>query len=192
MMNFEKPIGYDEVEAGAGEYTPIQLGGHKLMIKKIEEVTSQNGYNYLKVEFDTATDDVQPNFYEEQYKHDTRDTKKWGGSAVIFPTDREGRTSKTFKQFCTSIEKSNNSKIQWGAGFESSIVNKKIGGVFGEEEYINANGEVKTARKLFWWRSLEGVADAKIPDKRTVEKPETTDTGFMEVPDDLSEELPFN
>lgn len=192
MMNFEKPMGYDEVEAGNGEYTPIQLGGHKLIVKKIEEVTSQSGYNYLKVEFDTAQDDTQPNYYAEQYKNDTRENKKWGGSAVIFPTDREGKTSKTFKQFCTSIEKSNNSKIQWGAGFESSIVNKKIGGVFGEEEYTNANGEVKVARKLFWWRSTENVMDANVPDKREVEKPQQTDAnGFMNIPDNL-DELPFN
>lgn len=195
-MNFEKPMGYDEVEAGNREYTPIQLGGHKLIVKKIEEITSQSGYNYLKVEFDTTQDDAQPNYYAEQYKNDTRENKKWGGSAVIFPTDREGKTSKTFKQFCTSIEKSNNSKIQWGAGFESSIVNKKIGGVFGEEEYLNASGEVKTARKLFWWRSLEGVEGADIPNKREVEKPYNgsivDSDGFMNIPEEIQEGLPFN
>lgn len=169
MLNFEKPMGYDEVQA-VGEFTPIELGGHKLIVKKIEEVTSQSGYNYLKVEFDTAQDDAQPNYYAEQYKNDTRENKKWGGSAVIFPTDREGKTSKTFKQFCTSIERSNNSQIQWGAGFESSIVNKFIGGIFGEEEYYNSVGEVKTARKLFYWASVENIADAKIPNKREVDK----------------------
>ena len=35
----------------------------------------------------------------------------------------------------TIIERSNNSQIQWGAGFENSIVNKVVGGIFGEEEY---------------------------------------------------------
>lgn len=191
MMNFNKPAGYDEVEAG-GEYTPIELGGHKLIIKSIEEV-DKGGYSYLKVRFDTAPDDRQPNYYAEQYKNDTREVKKWGGVATIFPTDREGRTSKTFKQFCTSIERSNNIKIQWGAGFEGSIVNKVIGGVFGEEEYINGNGDIKTARKLFWWRSTDSIADAKIPDKRTVEKPaDNNDTGWMNIPDGIDEELPFN
>ena len=187
-FSFDKPNGYDEVQAG-GEYTPIELGGHKLVIKKLEEVTASNGNKYLKVTFDTAQDDVQPGYYAEQYKNDTRDTKKWGGVATIFPTDRDGKTSKTFKQFCTSIERSNNSKIQWGAGFEASIVGKVIGGVFGEEEYLNQMGEVKTARKLFWWRSVDGIADAKIPDKREVEKVDAN--GFMSVPDDIDEELPF-
>ena len=193
-MRFDKPLGYDEVEAG-GEYTPIELGGHKLVIKQIEEV-QKDGYSYLKVSFDTAQDDVQPYYYTQQYRNDTRDTKKWGGVATIFPTDREGKTSKTFKQFCTSIEKSNNSKISWGAGFSDSIVGKTIGGIFGEEEYLS-NGEVKTARKLFWWRSTEGIKDADIPKKRTVEKPSSafpTDAdGFMNIPDGIDEEeLPFS
>ena len=193
-MKFDKPLGYDEVEAG-GEYTPIELGGHKLVIKQIEEI-QKDGYSYLKVSFDTAQDDVQPYYYTQQYKNDTRYTKKWGGVATIFPTDREGKTSKTFKQFCTSIEKSNNSKISWGAGFSDSIVGKTIGGIFGEEEYLS-NGEIKTARKLFWWRSTEGIKDADIPKKRTVEKPASafpTDAdGFMQIPDGIDEEeLPFS
>ena len=190
MMNFNKPAGYDEVQAG-GDYTPIELGGHKLIIKAIEEATASNGNKYLKVSFDTAPDDVQPNYYTEQYKNDTRDQKKWGGVAMLFPTDREGKTSKTFKQFCTSIERSNNSQIQWGAGFEASIVGKTIGGVFGEEEYIGNDGTVKTARKLFWWRSTEGIKDAAIPTKREVDKPADSGTDFMSIPDALENDLPF-
>ena len=188
MMNFEKPQGYDEVQA-CGEYTPIELGGHKLVIKKIEEVNKSN-YNYLKIYFDTAKDDKQPNYYSEQYKNDTRDNKKWGGVATMFPTDKNGKTSKTVKTFCTAIERSNNSKIQWGAGFEASIVGKVIGGVFGEEEYYAQTGEVKVARKLFWWRSVEGLADATIPNKSEVEKVDSN--GFMEIPEGIEDELPFD
>ena len=193
MMNFDKPAGYDEVQAG-GEYTPIELGGHKLRILQLEAAEARTGAKFIKVHFDTAPDDIQPGYYTEQYKEDTRDQKKWGGVAVLFPTDKDGRTSKSFKQFCTSIEHSNNSSISWGAGFEASIVGKAIGGVFGEEEYINAQGEVKTARKLFWWRSVDGVADAKIPNKRTVESTAPSEfmaSGFMGIPDGIEEDLPF-
>ena len=189
-FSFEKPQGYDEVQAG-GDFTPIELGGHKLVIKKLEEVTASNGNKYLKVSFDTAPDDVQPNYYTEAWKNDTREQKKWGGVATVFPTDREGKTSKTFKQFCTSIERSNNSKIQWGAGFEASIVNKTIGGIFGEEEYINGNNELKVARKLFYWRSTEGIKDANIPEKRTIEKQDAGTDEFARIPEGIVEELPF-
>ena len=150
---------------------------------------ASNGNKYLKVSFDTAQDDKQPAYYTEAWKNDTRDNKKWGGVANLFPTDKEGKTSKTFKGFCTSIEKSNGTKIQWGAGFEASIVGKYIGGIFGEEEYVNGNGDIKTARKLFWWRSTDSIADAKIPDKRTVDRP--ADDGFMEIPANAADDLPF-
>lgn len=193
MMNFNKPKDYDEVQAG-GEYTPIELGGHKLVIKKIEEVTGKDyssgrEYTYLKISFDTAPDDVQPGYYMDAWKNDTREQKKWGGVATLFPYDKEGRTSKTFKQFCTSIERSNNSTIQWGAGFEASIVGKVIGGVFGEEEYYGKDCEIKTARKLFWWRSVEGIKDAKIPKKRELEHVENN--GFTPVDDIADDDLPF-
>ena len=201
MMNFDKPAGYDEVQAG-GEFTPIELGGHKLIIKKLEEVTASNGNKYLKVSFDTAPDDVQPNYYTEAWKNDTREQKKWGGVATVFPTDREGKTSKTFKQFCTSIETSNNSKIQWGAGFEASIVGKKIGGVFGEKEYVGSDNTLKTARKLFWWCGLESVETAKVPKKRELSDDDydkvadnggfgTDQDGFATIPEGIVEELPF-
>ena len=186
-MEINKPQGFDDLNVNDGDFAPIQLGGHKLVIMALEELTSSNGNKYLKVTFDTDKDDIQPNYYSEQFKNDTRENKKWSGVSVIFPTDKEGNASKTFKQFCTSIEKSNNSKIQWGQGFENSILNKKIGGVFGEEEYLS-NGEVKTARKLFWWRSTENVLEAKIPNKREVQKEDAD--GFINVPNNI-EELPF-
>ena len=65
MMNFDKPAGYDDVQAG-GDFTPIELGGHKLVIKKLEEVTASNGNKDLKVSCDTAPDDKQPNYFAEQ------------------------------------------------------------------------------------------------------------------------------
>ena len=190
-MEFNKPAGYDEVQAG-GDYTPIELGGHKIIIKAIEEATASTGTKYLKVSFDTASDDKQPNYFADQYKNDTRDQKKWGGVATVFPTDKEGRTSKTFKQFCTSIERSNNSQIQWGAGFEASIVGKKIGGVFGEEEYMNGNGDIKVAHKLFWWGSVDNMDDARIPAKRELDKTDAASQGFMDIPNGLTGiDLPF-
>ena len=189
-LNLEKPQGYDEVQAG-GDFTPIELGGHKLVIKKLEEATASNGNKYLKVSFDTAPDDKQPNYYTEAWKNDTREQKKWGGVATIFPTDKNGKTSKNFKTFCTAIERSNNSKIQWGAGFEASIVGKTIGGVFGEEEYYAQTGEVKVARKLFWWRSVDSIEDVNIPEKRTVDRQSDDGNGFMQIPDGIEDELPF-
>lgn len=165
-----KPNGYEEARE-LGAFEAIQLGGHKLVIMSVEECTASTGNQYIKVSFDTAKDDVQPNYYANQYKQDTRDNKKWSGVTTVFPTDKEGKTSRAFKTFCTSVEKSNAGfKMVWGDQFCNALKGKAIGGVFGEEEYEDSYGEVKTARKLFWFRSIEGVMDADVPKKRTLDK----------------------
>ena len=190
--NMEKPKFYEEAQV-LGEYTPINLGGHKLVIMKVEEVTASNGNQYIKVSFDTAKDDVQPNYYSNAYKNDTRDNKKWSGVTTVFPTTMDGKTSKSFKTFCTAVEHSNAGfKMVWGEQFCNALKGKAVGGVFGEEEYLNNAGEVKTARKLFWFRGTDKVMDAEIPTKRTVE-PQQESNGWMNIPDGIeADELPFN
>ena len=195
-----KPAGYEEAQV-LGEFTPIELGGHKLVIMQVEEITASNGNQYLKVSFDTAKDDVQPSYFSNAYKQDSRDNKKWSGVTTVFPTDKFGKTSRAFKTFCTAIEKSNTGfKMVWGDQFCASLKGKRIGGVFGEEDYLNSMNEVKTARKLFWFRSIDTVMEAEIPAKRElsdddvdrVGTPITGNDGFMSIPDGIDEELPFN
>ena len=190
--NMEKPKFYEEAQV-LGEFTPINLGGHKLVIMKVEEVTANNGNQYLKISFDTAKDDVQPNYYSNAYKNNTMDNKKWSGVTTVFPTDRDEKTSKSFKTFCTAVEHSNNGfKIVWGDQFCNALKGKAVGGVFGEEEYVGNDGTIKTARKLFWFRGIDKVMDAEIPAKRTVEPQPASNDGFMNIPDSIDNELPFN
>ena len=190
----EKPKFYEEAQV-LGEYTPINLGGHKLVIMQVEEVTASNGNQYLKVSFDTAKDDVQPNYYSNAYKNDTRDNKKWSGVTTVFPTDKEGKTTKQFKTFCTAVEHSNSGfKMVWGEQFCNALKGKAVGGVFGKEEYLNNAGEVKTANKLFWFRGTDKVMDAEVPAKRTVDASQQASyDGFMNIPDGIEDDgLPFN
>ena len=192
INNMEKPKFYDEAQV-LGEYTPINLGGHKLVIMQVEEVTALNGNQYINVSSDTAKDDVQPSYYSNAYKNDTRDNKKWSGVTTVFPTDRDGNTSKSFKTFCTAVEHSNSGfKMVWGDQFCNALKGKAVGGVFGEEEYVGNDGTIKTARKLFWFRGIDKVMDAEIPAKRTVEPQPASNDGFMNIPDSIDNELPFN
>ena len=192
ISNMNKPAGYDEAQV-LGEFTPINLGGHKLVIMKVEEITASNGNQYIKVSFDTAKDDVQPNYYSNAYKNNTMDNKKWSGVTTVFPTDRDGKTSKSFKTFCTAVEHSNSGfKMVWGDQFCNALKGKAVGGVFGEEEYVGNDGTIKTARKLFWFRGIDKVMNAEIPAKRTVEPQPASNDGFMNIPDSIDNELPFN
>ena len=194
-----KPNGFEETRE-FGEYAPLELGGHKLVIMKVEECTTSNGNQYIKVSFDTAKDDIQPNYFSNQYKQDTRTEKKWSGVTTVFPTDNEGKTSRAFKTFCTSVEKSNAGfKMVWGEQFCEALKGKAIGGVFGEEEYYDSFGELKTARKLRWFRSIEGVMDADVPAKKTAQRTDAQDLAYDKAHDytgnwvDINndDELPF-
>ena len=80
----------------------------------------------------------------------------------------------------------------WGDQFCNALKGKAVGGVFGEEEYVGNDGTIKTARKLFWFRGIDKVMDAEIPAKRTVEPQPASNDGFMNIPDSIDNELPFN
>lgn len=161
----KKPNIYDEIEIKEFSYTPLELGAHKGIIKKVEEYTSDfSGNTSLKVYVDTASDDKQPNYFMEQFKNDTRPDKKYPNSAIKYVSLREDETCvRMLKSFLTCIEKSNsNFKFDWNKEVDQ-LNNKKIGLVFGLEEYEKQDGSVGTTTKLVQFRSLDKLSEITIP-----------------------------
>lgn len=160
----KKPSNYDNVEVMEFDFTPIELGGHKGIIMKVEEYTSpQSGKTSLKVSVDTAKDDKQPEYFKEQYKNDTRIDRKWSNSAIKYvPLGEEENQVKMLKAFITAYENSNGCQFDWNKNWEQ-LTGKKIGLVFGMEEYENQAGELKTVNKLREFRSIDKVDNIKIP-----------------------------
>ena len=158
-----KPKTYDEINI-IEEYEKISLGGHKGIIMKAEEYTSpQSGKTSLKVSVDTAKDDKQPEYFKEQYKNDVRIDRKWSNSAIKYvPLGEEENQVKILKAFITAYENSNNCKFDWNKDWEQ-LTGKKIGIVFGMEEYENQAGELKTVNKLREFRSIDKIDNIKIP-----------------------------
>lgn len=202
----KRPDGYDDAKV-QGEFTPVELGGHKMIIKQVSERQNKNGGDMIVVLFDFAQDDAQAGYFMKQFQDDIRPEKKWPNQATkyINVNDNEGKCSSAFKTFCTCVEHSN-------AGFESfkkngdfditGFKNKKVGGVFGEEmDYYN--GEEKKKRVLRWFLSMDKVADAQIPNLSETkaykewaagggQSTSSSTDGFMNIPDGIDEELPFN
>ena len=160
----KKPSNYDNVEVMEFEFIPISLGGHKGIIMKAEEYTSpQSGKTSLKVSVDTAKDDKQPEYFKEQYKNDVRIDRKWSNSAIKYvPIGEEENQVKMLKAFITAYENSNNCQFDWNRNWEQ-LTGKKIGIVFGMEEYENQAGELKTVNKLREFRSIDKIDNIKIP-----------------------------
>ena len=158
-----KPKTYDEINI-IEEYEKISLGGHKGIIMKAEEYTSpQSGKTSLKVSVDTAKDDKQPEYFKKQYENDTRIDRKWSNSAIKYiPLGEEENQIKMLKSFITAYENSNNCQFDWNKDWEQ-LKGKKIGLVFGQEEYTSQDGTTKLATKLNQFRSIDKVDNVKIP-----------------------------
>lgn len=190
-----KPNNYEETKVG-GDFTPIELGGHHLVIKQVNETKSKAGADMLVVLFDFAKNDKQPGYMSESFKNDIRPEKKWphNGTTYILCEDKDGNCSKKFKSFITAFENSNNVEAIWGEKFATQFKNKKIGGVFGEVEN-EYNGKVSMRRELRWFCDDSRAEGANIPDAKllgnmTPAAKAITDD-FMKVEDTDEEEIPW-
>ena len=158
-----KPKMYDEININE-EFEKLELGGHKGIIIKAEEYTSpQSGKTSLKVYVDTAKDDKQPEYFKKQYENDTRIDRKYPSGAIKYVSLGDEETQvRQLKAFITAYENSNNCQFDWNKDWEQ-LKGKKIGIVFGQEEYISQDGTTKLATKLREFRSIDKVDNIKIP-----------------------------
>lgn len=194
----QKPNNYDNTQSGS-DFTPIRLGGHHLVIKKVEETKSKNGKDMIIVAFDMASGDDQEGYFMKAFTEDIRPDKKWprAGRQYILVNDNDGNCSRSFKSFITSVEKSNNGfTTTWGDKFAAQFKDKKIGGVFGqvENEY---NGKTTMRHELRWFCEDSKADRANepnpkyLPNNNRISAAPTDPDGFMTIPDNSPEEIPF-
>ena len=161
----KKPNNYENVEVMEFDFEKLELGGHKGVIIKAEEYTSEvSGKTSLKVYVDTASDDKQPGYFKKQYENDTRIDRKYPNGAIKYvPLGEEENQIKMLKSFLTCVENSNtNYTYDWNKEVDQ-LKGKKIGIIFGQEEYISQDGTTKLATKLREFRSIGKVDNVKIP-----------------------------
>ena len=183
-----KPNNYDSVAASLS-FEPLALGGHPCIIKGVEETKSKTGKDMLKVALDIAAPDPQAGYYAERFANDDRHDKKWPCVTYVVLEDNEGNASRSLAQFVTSVEESNSGFLfPWDN--VSLLKGKKVGGVFGQEEYRNSKGEVKKATKLFWFRSVDKVKDAAVPKLKEL-KAATSTASTAKWADISEDDIPF-
>lgn len=190
-----KPNGYEDTYIG-GDFIPVNVGGHTATIIGLEETTSKAGKPMVKIAIDFDDNDTQAAYFMEMFQADDRPDKKWPFNAVqyILTEDANGKCSRSFKSFISSVERSNNSECVWGKGFADWFKGKKIGVVYGlvEEEY---NGKVSTRRRIRYFCQYDKAKDASIPEPRLLDNNNNTKTtlneGFMDVSEVKADYIPF-
>lgn len=165
-----KPKNYDEVVVNDSNYSPIELGGHKGIIMKAEEHKSHYDEMSIRVYVDTDKNDLQPNYFSTLYKNDKRQDKKWSNSGIKYVSLKEDEGNvKRLKAFITSVENSNDGfKFDWNKDV-SQLNNKKVGLVYGLEEFTNDKGEVKTTRKISRFGTYNKIDNVQIPNVRLID-----------------------
>lgn len=195
-----KPQGYEEARE-TGEFAPIELGGHYATIKQVTETQSKTGKPMIVVLIDFCPPDSQAGYHSNAYQNDSRDPKKWphNGTIYIMVNDYQDdtKTSRNFKTFCTSYEKSNNTSVKWGgSNWNQQFKNKKIGVVYGEEEN-EYNGQRSMRRVPRWFCSWDKVEGAAIPRAKMLQSSAPVggpaNDSFMNVPAGANEDegIPF-
>ena len=197
----KRPNNWNEIQ----EYTDrpkLALGAYVCKVKKA--VVQNNGYgDQLCILFDIAEGNYK-GFYEEDFKANTQQDKKWKGVLRVWIPKDDGSekdewTKRSFKGFVTAVEKSNPG-YQWNWD-EASLAGKFIGVLTRQEEW-EYNGKHGWAVRPFKALSVDAVRNGEytIP----VEKPlrnkteasyadnygsYSTQSNFAELDDD--DELPF-
>ena len=200
----QMPNSYKETKA-SGEYNPVMLGGHHLIIKKVVEtdnagapLKNKNGDPMIIVYFDMAENDVQPRYATIEYQNDTRPDKKWSNACTQYiTTEQGGKCTKQFKTFTTCFAHSNGideNAIKWGDGFCAQFTNMKIGGVFGEVE-SEYQGKRFMKHDLRWFVSDDKVDGANIPEPKRLPASNTPLSsnidGFVNIPDNAADSVPW-
>ena len=157
----KKPEGYDQALIFDGEIKSITPGGHICQIKGAKTELTHNGDEMLVIMFDICEGENK-GFYADQFKSrtPTNSNAKWPG---VFRQGVTGKGISFLKGMITAIEESNSGyKWNWE---EKTLTNKLFGGVFGQEEWENQDGDTKLSTKLVFIRSVEAVKKGvKVPE----------------------------
>jgi hypothetical protein len=179
---------YEQTETFSGDYERIILGGHICVILKVTVEEKDYG-SLMRIAFDIA-DGENEGFYDRQFKRkqQTDSSAKWPGMYYQTIKDNDLRY---FKGFITSIEKSNPTfKWNWN---EKELVGKLFGGIFGEEEYMGNDGQVKTSVKCRFTSSIDKVKEGvKVPEAKRLQNPSIS-TNYNQYGHEvnLDDDIPF-
>lgn len=187
---------YDKTQSYS-DYQQLPKGGYVLKIMGAENVNDQ----YVKISCDIAEGEYK-DFYTNDYKNQQREDKKWRCNYLLClakddGTEQDGWTKRNFKTVMEALEDSNHGyHFDWD---EKKFKGKLIGGLFNEREY-EKDGNVRRATNLAKLCTVEKIrsgnykipADKLLNNGGSYNNTSAANDGFMNIPDGIDEELPFN
>ena len=184
-----RPNNWNEVKEFS-DRQQLPLGAYVCKVKKAAVQNNQYG-DQLCILFDIVEGEFS-GFFNEEYKNNTYDNKKWKGVLRLFIPKDDGSekdewTKRTFKGMTAAFEKSNIGYVwNWD---ENSLAGKMVGILFRNEEWENDEGKSGWTVRPFRALSVDSVRseDFRLPKDKPLKKNESaggygTGSGYS-VPD---------
>ena len=148
--------GWNSLDANSEtvEFLNLKPGAYRC---KILEVRDDVQKECLVIKFDIAEKNEYERYFGSKYMLDSN----WPNQATLYKSYKES-ASKFFRAFITAIEKSNSHKNWRWDWDEKKLVGCFFVAVFGEEEYLDKEGNVKVSVKCQEVRSLQAFNEGKI------------------------------
>lgn len=178
-----KPIKEYELVNEAGELKRLPAGVYGV---RITNVVDNPDKEYLEIYCDIVKGEYANYFktlVDSGFKDSSRSIRSYKTNALPF-----------FKAFITAVEKTNQG-YHWDWD-EKKLIGKNVIAIFGEEEYLDNEGNVKIATRVAEFRSIEAYNEGKLkaPELKKLpaeaKEPDPV-VEFAYTEDDLNSELPF-
>lgn len=161
-------------------------------ICKITAVEDVEEKEYLKVSFDIASGEYAGYYAKGREEHP--DWEWFGSYCKSYKT----KALPMFKRFCSAVTKSNDGYTFDGGAAnsdEKSLIGKKLGLLFREEEYYSNDGELRTRLIVYSEFSIDKINEQKTPSIKKIKDEDAksnapADDGFMKM-DAGADEIPF-
>lgn len=194
--------GYEEAKVYS-EQERLPVGGY--IIKILDVKYQENDWGDVIVLSFDINEGEHKGFYAANYKAQTQEDKRWKGTYRLrVPKDdgseQDNWAMRKFKTVISNFEESNPG-FRWGWD-EQKLKGKIIGALFNNKEY-RFNGREGFFTNCHSLVTAETIRSGKfkIPEDTLLKNQHnngnqtgsTTDSdGFMNIPDGIDEELPFN
>lgn len=191
---------YDKSKRRSGSFQPLPKGAYVVKILNAKKAEWPSGDEYIKIFFDIAEGEYK-DFYRKQYDANTKEDKVWPYDAA-YSLNVPNDSSKPYvwdnwNTFFADLEDSNNGFVF--KGDLKTLTGKLIGGKFRIRQ-SESKGNVYDHTELYYTCIADAVRNntyGKMPKDKLIEAATTTSTpsdpdGFMSIPADSPEEIPFD
>lgn len=180
-------------------FQQLPKGAYVVKIKAAKEEQNRSGNgSHLRIAFDIAEGEYRA-YYQNQFDRNSSEDKKWPNDAIFrmaVPTDSsESWVWDTWNSFFADLEDSNNGFVFNG---DPKTLKDKLIGAKMHIEQSEYQGRIYNHTRMKWTCVAADVRNNKagaLPQDKLIAttsvKPSTDSDGFMNIPDEVDEEVPF-